>query len=148
MWIKHCKLRLLIITLSLYRKRAKNIFTDSLEFKCSQKHRHFSDDKNLVIAFIISTESCVIGYNVQTASEQFISWWYDALNDLITLVWLYQIWKILFGYFLSFGSCIQNPLGSKWQLWFGRCFANIPKPWHRHVGVCLNELFQGGVVES
>ncbi len=30
--------RLLIITLSLYRKRAKNIFTDSLEFKHSQKH--------------------------------------------------------------------------------------------------------------
>ncbi len=136
MWIKHCKLRLLIITLSLYRKRAKNIFTDSLEFKCSQKHRHFSDDKNLVIAFIISTESCVIGYNVQCckntsvsgsapASEQFISWWYDALNDLITLVWLYQIWKILFGYFLSFGSCIQNPLGSKW-LWFGHVLQISP----------------------
>ncbi len=28
---------LLIITLSLYRKRAKNIFTDSLDFKHSQK---------------------------------------------------------------------------------------------------------------
>ncbi len=28
---------LLIITLSLYRKRAKNMFTDSLDFKHSQK---------------------------------------------------------------------------------------------------------------
>ncbi len=44
---------------------------------------------------------------------EFSSWWYDVLNDLITLIWLYQIKKILFGCFLSLGSCIQNPLRSE-----------------------------------
>ncbi len=24
---------------------------------------------------------------------------------------------------------------------FGRCLANLPAPWRRHVGACLNELF-------
>ncbi len=61
----------------------------------------------LVIAFIISTESCVIGYNAQScinasvsgsapASEHrfdFSSWWFDALDVLIIMdtTWLYQI---------------------------------------------------------
>ncbi len=57
----------------------------------------------LVIAFLSSTESCVIGYNAHSCingpisgsaptSErrfEFSSWWFDAL--ILILMWLYQI---------------------------------------------------------
>ncbi len=82
----------------------------------------------------------MIGYNAQCykhgsvsgsaqSSEcrfEFSSWWYDTLNNLIKLVWLYHISKqVLFSYFLSFGSCIQNPLCSKF--WGGTYDASAPQ---------------------
>ncbi len=106
-----------------------------------RKHRHFSDDSSehlwLIIVFISSTASCVIGYNAQRCKNAFVSgsapasecrfefssWWYDTLNALITPVWL----KTLIGYFLSFGSCIQNPLGSK--IWGGTLNGHDASAW-------------------
>ncbi len=130
-WISYSQIRTHIWTF-LRENSPERCIQSAREWR---KHLHFSDDSSerlwLVFAFISSTESCVIGYNAvlyasvsgsAPASErkfEFSSWWYDALNDLITPVWLYYIQKILIGYFLSFGSCIQNPLGSK--IWGGTC---------------------------
>ncbi len=99
------------------------------------KTPRFSDDSSerlwLAIAFISSTESCVIGYNAalykrvglwlsacQSAKYrlEFSSWCCERSNH--TGVIVSNIYKqILFGYFLSFGSCIQNPPGS--EIWGG-----------------------------
>ncbi len=103
------------------------------------KTPRFSDDSSgrlwLAIAFISSTESCVIGYNAalykrvglwlsacQSAKYrlEFSSWCCERSNH--TGVIVSNIYKqILFGYFLSFGSCIQNPLAQKSEgaLWMG-----------------------------
>ncbi len=117
----------------MYRKRAKNIFTDSLEFKHSRvikqvkKTPGFSADSSehlwLVIAFISSTEPCVIDYNVKTrlylaqhqpgnadlnlAADDRRAERFNHSGGIVSNI------EILFGYFLYFGSCIQNPLGSK-----------------------------------
>ncbi len=127
-WISYLQIRKHVCTLLfLTREFARKRYSVNERVK---RKLHFSDDSSehlwLVIAFISSTASCVIGYNAQCFTNvsvsgsvpvskcrfEFSSWWYDTLNDLITLVWLY---KILFAYFLCFGSCIQNPLGSKFR---------------------------------
>ncbi len=147
MWIK--TLQVSLITRSLHRKRAKNIYIikehfhwqsrvqalsktpikiteavytmklisyrfvhtweNSPERGIQSARKHFSYNSSehlwLVIAFMSSTASCVIGYNAQCCQNvsasvsgsvpasklrfEFSSWWYDALNDLIMLVWLF-----------------------------------------------------------
>ncbi len=85
-----------------------------------RKYLHFSDDSSehlwLAIAFISSTASFVIDYYVQHCKNasvsgsapaskswfEFSSWFHEALNDLITQVWLYQIKNILFCLFFVF----------------------------------------------
>ncbi len=98
----------------------------------------FGDDSSerlwFVIALISSTESCVIGYKpalyqtrpslAQRASQsaqcrfEFSSWCCERSNhtSVINIKYKY-IQKLLLCYFLSFGSCIQNPLGS--EIWGG-----------------------------
>ncbi len=83
------------------------------------KTLRFGDDSSdrlwLAIALISSTESCVIGY--KAALYKRLSWLSasqsanadlnlstDAVNDLITPVWLCQIYKNMIRFFLSFGS--------------------------------------------
>ncbi len=125
----------------MYRKRAKNIFTEGLEFKHSRvikqvkKTPGFSADSSehlwLVIAFISSTEPCVIDYNVKTrlylaqhqpgnadlnlAADDRRAERFNHSGGIVSNI------EILYGYFLYFGSCIQNPLGSiiEW-LWMKR----------------------------
>ncbi len=65
---------------------------------------------------------------------KFSSWWCAALNDLITPVWSFINIKILFVYFPSFGSCIQNPLASK--IWGGTILGWAPL-WSSALGTCL-----------
>ncbi len=50
---------------------------------------------------------------------EFSSWWHDAQNVLITRCDCIKYRKYDSPILLSFGSCIQNPLGSK--IWGGTC---------------------------
>ncbi len=134
MWIQILQVKVLIITLSLYRKRANHIHIIKEHFHWQSRvqalsktpikiteavytvklisylhirthvctllfqrrefarkrysvSEHFNDDSSehfwLVVEFISSPESCVIGYNAQTCLPA------SELNVLITLVWLY-----------------------------------------------------------
>ncbi len=115
------------------------------------KTPRFSDDSSerlwLAIAFISSTESCVIGYNAMlykrlclwlSASQRskcrfkFSSWCCQRYNH--TGVVVSNIYKKIFGYFLSFGSCIQNPLRS--EIWGGTCPKILESAFL--IGACLH----------